>query len=403
MSRQVGLGRLVRAVSLGAWLALPLAALSSRPHVRCVPLAGSAALDGKQAKDAAFHPGKPPPGLSAEAAAALAHIERWKCEREYTVSACADDRVLYVSALDGKVRAARVDEIERVHAAFEALLPAPERKVDPNAAKPEWGALHEPERGALLLVEVADASDYAALVDALKLSLADMPQYARLGSWLEPQRDQPGFVCAETLIAAWQSAPPDIEEDTVWRSQNELAHRLAHLLLYRRFGELPHWLRTASAWHFEQLATGTIHCFPGRTGFVAVDGDHDGWQDALANEFKGRKKDPLRFDEFGGWKAGRWAEEDAARAWGTFEYLATKEPKKLSALCEALRLHRVEHSIVTHADGSWELVPGYLVSVADQRALFEKHLGADFLGKTSAFFVDWKGWKDPAARSKSAK
>lgn len=389
MSRQMGLCRLACAVAFSAVLALPLTADGSKP--------------GAQSAEAAFRPGKVPAGLPAESAAALARIERWFADRDYVVSACADGRVLYVSSLTGKVRAARVAGIEKTCAAFDALLPAPARNADRAAPQAEWGALHQPEHGALLLVEAADTDDYASLVDALKLSLADEPAYASLGGWLEPQRDQPGFVCVETLTAAWQAAPPGIEAETVWRNENELAHRLAHLLLYRRYGELPHWLRTAAAWHFEQLATGTIHCFPGRSGFVAVDGDHDGWQDALANEFKGRKKDPLRFAEFGGWKRGEWSDDGAAHAWGTFEYLATKEPKKLSALCEALRLYRVEHGIVTHEDGSWELVPDYAIPLAEQQTLFEKQLGADFLAKTSAFFVDWKGWKDPATLSKAKK
>jgi hypothetical protein len=386
MSRQAGLCRLACAVAFGAVLALPLSADGKKV--------------GARSAEAGFHPGKPPAGLSAEATAALARIERWKCDREHAATACADGRVLYASALDGKARAARVAMIEKLCAASDALLPAPARKADPDAPKAEWGTLHEPERGALLLVEAADSADYAALVDALKLGVADEPALAHLGAWLEPQRDQPGFVCEETLTAAWQSAPPGIEADTVWRNENELAHRLAHLLLYRRYGELPHWLRTAAAWHFEQLATGTIHCFPGRSGFVAVDGDHDGWQDALANEFKGRKREPLRFDEFGAWRRGSWSDVDAAHAWGTFEYLATKEPQRLSALCEALRVYRVEHAVTKHADGSWELVPGYAIPIGEQQALFERQLGSDFLARVSAFLADWKGWKDPALLSR---
>ncbi|TAJ20754.1 MAG: hypothetical protein EPO68_05870, partial [Planctomycetota bacterium] len=106
MSRQVGFRRLACA-ALGALLALPLTA-TPRVSIDGKP------NDGKKVVEAAFHAGKRPDGLSAEAAAALARIERWKCEREYAVSACADERVLYVSALEGKARAARVALIEKL-------------------------------------------------------------------------------------------------------------------------------------------------------------------------------------------------------------------------------------------------------------------------------------------------
>jgi hypothetical protein len=392
MSRQSWFARGARSAALIALIAAAPAA---------------AAFDGKPSSprvvEAGFHPGKPPAGLPAESAAALARLDSWSRDRDYKASACCDERVLYVSRLEGKARAARIASIETLYAAFEALLPEPARSAASAEPVAEWGNLHRPESGALLLVESAELEDYEALIDALKLSVSDEPALAYLGGWFDAQRGQPGLLCTDALTAVWQSAPADIEMDTVWRSQNELAHRLAHLLLYRRFGELPHWLRTAAAWHFEQLATGTIHCFPGRDGFVAVDGDHDGWRTVLTNEFKGRKKSPLQMSEFADWKRGTWDDAEAARAWGMFEYLVTKHPQRISALCEALRSHRVEHGKTTHADGSWKLVPNYAIPDSEQQQICAQHLGADFLEKAGAFFADWKGWKNPATLAKGKK
>ena len=40
--------------------------------------------------------------------------------------------------------------------------------------------------------------------------------------------------------------------------RNELVHRLAHLAVARRFGELPYWLQTGLSWHMEEELLGAI-------------------------------------------------------------------------------------------------------------------------------------------------
>jgi hypothetical protein len=394
----------------GSFAAGSFAAGSFTTGTSATALAALHAGDGAASKpsasagtvEASFKAGKAPAGLPPETLAAAKRIERWSDAYDYQLTACAGGRVVLVSTLSGKALQGRVQRIERLHAAFEALLPEPQRAAaKAGEVEADWGSLHRPEQGALLLIEAGDHEDYEQLVDELKLEAKGNGDLVYLVNWFENHRDQPGFVSNETLTSAWQVAPPGIEEETVWRAENEMANRLAQLLLYRRYGELPHWLRMALSWHFEQGATGTIHCFPGRTGFVAVDGDHGGWKDALKNEFKDRKKSPLSFSEFADWKRGSWDEARAAYAWGLVEYLATKEPQELGAYLEALRLHRVENAIVRHADGSWQLKPGYEIPQAEQAQLYEARFGKDGLAKASVFLGEWKGWKAPATPSQS--
>ena len=59
--------------------------------------------------------------------------------------------------------------------------------------------------------------------------------------------------------------PAGMEE---WDIENELVHRLAHLLLLRRFGQQPFWLTMGFSWYVEKEMRGAIYCYPYRSGFV---------------------------------------------------------------------------------------------------------------------------------------
>lgn len=366
--------------------------------------AAAPARDGRDTKggwrEASCRVGAPDDKLGAAARQVLERVSDWARKAGYVLRLSADERVVYATHLEGKPLAAREKLIEQTLAAFDALAPEPKRAEELPADPPAWGVVHQPEQGTLLLAELRDADDYVGITDRLAEQISAEPQIQHLAGWLRENQGQPGLISLELLTGAWQEAPENYEIDEVWRSENELVHRLAQLLVYRRFGEQPQWLRTAVAWSVEQKVLGSIYCFPARKGFVGI-GEHDGWQVALKAEFERRtKKEPLVIEELSGWKLNRWDEERAAHAWGLLQYLSVKHKAELAPFLEEMRLFRVEHGREVHDDGSWELIRGYDIPAEEQLRMLNAHFGASCLADASQFFRDWKGWKSPAAPAK---
>ena len=326
-------------------------------------------------------------------AAALARWQPWASAHGYRLD-LDDSGVALLLTKEGDRHLERDRELVRTTVErFDALMPAPERPPETlEVLEVSWGAPQPaPERDPVVLVRLDEQDDYGSVLD----QLAQASPY--LGGFVGSARGAPGFVASTEQASGFLDEPAGIEIGTVWRSQNELVHRTTQLLLHRRFGPQAHWFETALAWNFEQAVVGDIYSFPHRNEFIGI-GEHEGWKNELKAAFKKRKKDPLRFEEFLQWESGTWDMPRAQVAWGVVRYLEKFQPEALPAFAESHRLRQREGSVITHEDGSWELVPGFEVTPEEQAAFLALHAGEDFNAEATEYF---RRWKEPKQKQKT--
>ena len=310
----------------------------------------------------------------------------------------------------GDARAgARREWVDAVLRFADKVLPAPDRTAigadaprAPAPAKPAAGAIPEdPEGDEPLFADVRSSAaevsaatwgagtraldtgvatvfvlrgpeDYAALLEVL-------PKAAPyLADWIGEARAAQGFSLSEPLAAAFLLAAPDLEE---WDPDAELVHRLARLLLARRFGEQPYWVAAGWSWHAELELRGSIYCFPYREGFVGI-GEHGGWGSLLASRFGARAPDWAEVAEL---ERGRWDDAAAGLAWGAVTWLARERAAALPVLLERFRQAWDLDNRRAAGDGKWLRDRDYVLPREIQRALLDEVLGPAALGEFGAW------------------
>ena len=343
---------------------------------------------GVPQEDAAFLTWRDRAWSLSEAAAELPERTRaelavwgpWCLANGYRALLVDDGSALVVASSKRRDLAQLALRCAAVTQAVDRIAPRPERDPGETFREASWGVGQFVPDGSPATVAVLEQEpDFAAVLSvmvALKPFLAD-----RL-----PKEQRPAtFHSGEATSGALLAEPAGIELGTVWRPENEVANRLARLVLQRRFGSLPYWLEMGIAWNVEQEVVGDIYSFPGRDEFVSV-ADHAGWKNELKRRFSKRRKQPLELAEVTGWTSHAWDGEVAAIAWGFGRFLAAQDPAAVSAALEELRLDKKEGSVRTHADGSWEMVVGYHTSTERQHEVLARHLGDDFLTRASECF-----------------
>lgn len=306
----------------------------------------------------------------------------WALENDYRLAFSEDGRVLFVHAAKKRVLKKRVALVEDTLEAFDRILPLPPGRPSSGiplvAAEPgttTWSDDGPPlETETAVLFQVRTEADRNEVLDRC------VAAHPYLAPWAATVRQDPGFFLMQPLVAAWAEEAPGQEEYDI---ENELVHRLTQLLLLRRFGPQPFWISMGVAWHVEEELRDSIFCFPYRNGFVFAT-EHSGWDRDLRNAYK--KRDSLAFAEFGSWTRGSYRPDEARRAWGAITFLVRHRPGALASILEDLRALRDEKGIVHHGDGTWERIAGFEVPQEDQRAVFEKHAGEDFLAELLRFY-----------------
>ena len=326
--------------------------------------------------------------LGSDPAHAIELWQGWVEEHGYRFEVPEDGRVVLVVDARQKSLRRQFKIVGNVGKWFDETLPPTfvvtkgvEDASAPSAtARPTAATLGQAELPRTPVVfSLADDSDYASLLD----HLVEIEPY--LADWASHARGATGgFTLARPLVAGWVENGAGREE---WNPDNELAHRLGHLFLLERYGQLPFWLQTGMSWQIEQEVAGDIYCFPYRSGFVGVL-EHDGWKSFLKTRFKKRKKpdDYVRIEEIGAWKRGRFVEDGAAHAWGLARFLVDRHPEALPHVLSDLSQFRAENEIETFEDGSWRLIPGYEVPLEEQEAIFVRHVGEEFRAELTEFF-----------------
>jgi len=334
-----------------------------------------------------------------------ATIEAWApfaAQNAYALYLTDDGRVLHVAPPGARDAKKARELIARTTEYCDALLPLPnpgpmtgagaggspkkEGASGGGARRDTWTTGEPPwQRDAETAVLLA-ARGQAEYVAALE-SLAG--RHAYLGDWVSSARGFAGCTLERPLCAIWLLEGEGLDE---FRPENELVHRLATLLLLRRFDRQPPWLQQGLAWHVEEELLGSIYCFPGRDGFVFAT-EHGDWDKALRAAH--RKTESLEFADVAALERGRFDAEAAHRAFGAATFLARYRAEELPRLLESLRELRAEKSVIHSPDGTWTRVPDYQPSAAEQEALLREAAGDDVLTELLRFYRKGKAYKPP--------
>jgi hypothetical protein len=357
-----------------------------------------------------------PVGIAEPAAHALAAWAAWAGERGYRLDLEDDSRVLLISPARSGGWKGQMRLVDRTLRRFEAELPAPPRAApaaapaapvstprssgpaplpedpddgplpeDPEDARPAGGAAPSaaatsadetvaPDTETIVFFVARTEDDFAEIVTRLA------QDHAYLAEWKAAALRTTGFTLERPLAGAYVANASGQEE---WNSDNELVHRLAELLLLRRFGPMPYWLAQGFAWHLEEELLRGLYCFPYRDEFVYAT-EHTAWPGELQRESADRRG-PVTLEELD-FPRGRFDGVRGRRAFGAVRFCIEHRPGKLSAALEALRLFRAEQNRSMNADGSWSRARFYDPPLADQARLMREQLGADVFDEMAKSF-----------------
>lgn len=299
----------------------------------------------------------------------------------------ADGRVLFITHSTRRKLKKELALIEETLDLVDDTLPSrPVASLE--GADKTRGRMPDPtDQGPMVLLQPANETEYAALLEDVT---RDEPY---LKSWKNSARGLQGFTLTQPLVAMWIEVLDGQEEYDV---KNELVHRLAHLTMARRFGELPFWLQTGFAWHFEEELLDGVYCFPHRNEFV-YETEHTSWDKDLARAFKGKKGADDFFAALTTWKRGQYRDDPARQAFGMARFLVKHHQEQIPQLLSNLFHVRATDGVKSRG-GAWTLIPGWEPDATMQRAEFERVLGADILSEAAKFFEKGKRYKRPRKR-----
>jgi hypothetical protein len=337
----------------------------------------------------------------------------WVVEHDYRMHLSANARVLLIRSPSSGEWERQLELIGRTSVLFDELVPLPKRDADPpvgdgrgvaaggadgapedsgvtDSASGEysysytWGAGTWPlETETCVMFAVSTEADYAAVL----ARLGELEPYLR--HWVESAGRFTGFVLEKPLIGAYIEQASGQNE---WDPENEVVHRVAEMLLVRRFAQLPFWLVQGLAWHVEMELTGGLYCFPYRSEFVSAT-EHVGWEADLGERLRKGERGPLRLEEIAGWDRGRFEEGPAKLAYGLVRFLARHHRPNLSAFVEQLRLFRDEHSRVDLGNGGWERKTNYRIPDEELMSLLQAHFRGSVLDDATDFLRQGTGFR----------
>ncbi|MEM7516797.1 MAG: hypothetical protein AAF368_07720, partial [Planctomycetota bacterium] len=233
-----------------------------------------------------------------------------------------------------------------------------------------WGDMkYPPDEDCGVLFALPGVDELHALLDELVL------KHSWMETWAKTAKKDAGFVVGAPLVAAFLLGAPDLEE---WHPDNELIHRASRLLLLRRYGPLPPWLKYGVAWNVEYAIQRTIRCYPNRKGFVfAV--ESSGWEHELRQRFADYRNTPLEVASFANWPRGKWDYDRARVAFGLVRFLGKHRKEGLGRFYRRLRQSWLEDNRVVLGGNTWERERDFEVPAEDQEKWMLKLLGEDTL------------------------
>lgn len=315
----------------------------------------------------------------------------WADEHDYTVAFTEDGRVAFVDERR-KTPSKEWKLVQEVVDLCDEIAPLPEREeTSVREASSDgdlswtWGDHFEVEHEVAAFFRLRGMEDLRSLLGIVAERQQEPP------GWAAALAREPGLVLLKPLMGVLVVNAPGMEE---WSPVNETANRLARLLVARRFGRVPNWIAMGIAWNVELETCGSIYCFPHRSEFIGV-GEHGGWRSSLQRRFS-RSDTAFDPEEVFGWEAGRYDDQAAGLAWGTVSYLHATSPGSVGTVLEDLRLAIDAGGRVTSADGTWERIPDYEPTPAEQLELLRRRAGDEVAAELAAYFAS--GLKAPKRR-----
>ncbi len=373
-------------------------------------------------KGRTYSAGELPSQLDETSVEAIKTWTPWCQEHKYQMDLVADQRVLLISRKGNKAVSKRLKLIDETEKEFDKILPAPKRQEkkdegeesQPTAPKdlpedPEggpvgfsptrtgsgpaapswsssWGAGTWPvDSETCVMFVVKNEKEYGSLVR----TIGEMEEY--LAGWVDFGMTQTGFVHEKPLVGAYIENAEGVEE---WDPENELVHRVAHMLFVRRFSSVqPFWLIQGVSWHLENAIRETIYVYPYRHEFVFAT-EHTAWPNDLKNIFEGRGATPIELHEVSEWRRGTYDGIRARVAFGLVNFLAKYHGDDLSAFAEGMRLHALTDSKEYEEDGvTWKFKPNYAISTEDQYRFVVENFGEFCLLDAAESFREGKKYK----------
>lgn len=303
---------------------------------------------------------------------------------EADVHLTEDGRVLLLTHSSGARAKKEMKLVGETLALVDELLPARPAATDAGKGSASSRMPAPKDEDTLVLLQPADQKEYVAVLAEV---VEGVPY---LEAWHGTAKSLPGFTLSQPLVAAWIESLDGQEEFDV---RNELVHRLAHLAIARRFGELPYWLQTGLSWHVEEEVLGTIYCFPYRDAFVWAT-EHSSWDKDLARAFKTEKTGAF-FTDLCAWRRGTYRADEARQAFGLARFLVTHHREAAPQVLADLFHLRATEGVKSRPGGGWDLIPGWEPDAAGQRAVFERVLGPEALEQAARYFALGKRYKAP--------
>lgn len=318
----------------------------------------------------------------------------WAKDNEYRLDLSENGLTLLVSIDGNKAKrnaAKNMKLIEEILEYSEEIMPLPPTRAaqtqeadqdDEDDDSYEWGHIERETQTAVLL-ELDDLIHYSAAIN----HMVKANKY--LGRWASNVGNDTGFVAEDPLTGAWLPST-GVTEDYEGEAVNEMVNRLGQMLMLRRFGQQPYWIRMGIAWHIEMKVTGGVYCFPYRSGFVSAS-SHSSWDKLLENRVD-KRDTPLTMDEVAGLERGRWDSAAAEMAWGTVTFLVRFHPEALPKILDEFYTAWDEGGRDEQDDGTWERIAGYEPPKELQLEIIEKHV-PNFLPELLEFFAKGKRYK----------
>ncbi len=361
-----------------------------------------------------------PPELPEAARSAILAWSGWAGAHGYRLSLDREGRVLLVTSGENERWRRQMRLVEDTCLFFDRTLPLPPKPAAPATTTPgpaggapdvlpedpeagpapweeggrpqapassapavtTWGTESlQPDVQTIVFLVVRTESDYATVIDLL------VREHPYLEEWSGKARALTGFALQVPLAGATIELAEGMEE---WDPDNEVVHRIAQLLLLRRYGQQPHWLVRGWSWHAELELLKAIFCFPDRAEFVWAT-EHTGWAKTLRERFRERAGTPLAMKEFADWPRGTFDAERSRVAWGVVRFLLQQKPGALPELLVRQRDVRDRENRVDLGEGKWERRLDYEVGLETQARLLVEVAGPSVFADLVAFFLGDKG------------
>ncbi len=252
----------------------------------------------------------------------------------------------------------RREHLKNVRTLFDQKLPAAKAQYPTST---QWGRdTKRYQREVPVLIMVRDRGDFNLVLDGVLASNQYLSQHVAdaKGSKIT------GLILEHPLLGVVIQQPEESEEH---RPHQELAKRQVELLLFKRFGPQPFFVREGVAWCFEWSEFGELRTFTGRTQFIGTgDPAYAGWRRSRRSLF--REGGGFRFDTdldvmstLREWRSDRYQDDLAAASFQLARCLMDRHRNQAGEILGRWGSETAEGRGSWSANGGWTLDPNFVL------------------------------------------